>query len=468
MNSPVHDPDAFKCPNLKCGRDFALVSGLIQHLESGRCKMASAGEIFERVLLRMSNVQKRRWAGGRACSPSLSPPTTMTDVGSLQGRMTLAAVIERSSLLKVVYGTGKGKKAEKATVDPALQPWVEKYRPKTIDDVSAQEHTVAVLQKTLTSANLPHMLFYGPPGTGKTSTILALARQLFGPDNFRNRVLELNASDERGISIVREKVKNFARQTPRAQAVSSDGKTYPCPPYKIIILDEADSMTQDAQGALRRIMETYAKITRFCLVCNYVTRIIEPLASRCSKFRFTPLDSGSAFSRLSYIAKEERIDVDEPVINTLISTSHGDLRRAITYLQSAARLSASSNPPAPILAADIQEIAGVVPDSVINDFARVLGVSVEDDSSMDVDDAPKKTGFDAIRSKVKYLMREGYSATQVISQLHDLVIFHPALDGRMKSMCGLAFAEADKALCDGADEELWVMEVALKVHKAVS
>lgn len=134
------------------------------------------------------------------------------------------------------------------------------------------------------------MLFYGPPGTGKTSTILALARQLFGyeacrsslyedltailsrPDNFRNRVLELNASDERGISIVREKVKNFARQTPRAQTVSSDGKTYPCPPYKIIILDEADSMTQDAQGALRRIMETYAKITRFCLVCNYVTR----------------------------------------------------------------------------------------------------------------------------------------------------------------------------------------------------
>ena len=119
------------------------------------------------------------------------------------------------------------------------------------------------------------MLFYGPPGTGKTSTILALARGLFGPDNFKSRVLELNASDERGISIVREKVKNFARQTPRAQAVASDGKLYPCPPYKIIILDEADSMTQDAQGALRRIMETYARITRFCLVCNYVTRSVQ-------------------------------------------------------------------------------------------------------------------------------------------------------------------------------------------------
>ena len=95
---------------------------------------------------------------------------------------------------------------------------------------------------------------------------------LCSPDNFRSRVLELNASDERGISIVREKIKNFARQTPRAQTVASDGKTYPCPPYKIIILDEADSMTQDAQAALRRIMELYARITRFCLVCNYVTR----------------------------------------------------------------------------------------------------------------------------------------------------------------------------------------------------
>jgi len=143
------------------------------------------------------------------------------------------------------------------------------------------------------------MLFYGPPGTGKTSTILALSRQLFGcvlccflwscvlfdfrlfssPDNFRDRVLELNASDERGISIVREKIKGFARQTPRAQKAASDGISYPCPPYKIVILDEADSMTQDAQGSLRRIMETYARITRFCLVCNYVTRSVHFIPS---------------------------------------------------------------------------------------------------------------------------------------------------------------------------------------------
>ncbi|XP_006458476.1 hypothetical protein AGABI2DRAFT_200125 [Agaricus bisporus var. bisporus H97] len=336
------------------------------------------------------------------------------------------------------------KASVKHTVDAELQPWVEKYRPKTIEDVSAQEHTIAVLRKTLTSTNLPHMLFYGPPGTGKTSTILALARQLFGPDNFKNRVLELNASDERGISIVREKIKNFARQTPRAQAVASDGKTYPCPPYKIIILDEADSMTQDAQGALRRIMETYARITRFCLVCNYVTRIIEPLASRCSKFRFTPLDSESATSRLTYIAKEEQIDVDTSVIDALITVSNGDLRRAITYLQSASRLSSSSESPENLRPYDIQEIAGVVPDTF------------------------KKSNFTAIQKNVKAIIREGYSATQILIQLHDIVALHPVLNSKQKSECALVFAEADKALCDGSDEELWVLEIATRVNKAVT
>jgi replication factor C subunit 2/4 len=154
--------------------------------------------------------------------------------------------------------------------------------------------------------------------------------------------LELNASDERGISVVREKIKTFARETPRHAGISSyvsilhlnvradisDGKEYPCPPYKLIILDEADSMTQDAQSALRRIMETYSRITRFCLVCNYVTRsaspfphacgqliarIIEPLASRCSKFRFRPLAQGSSEARIQMIANAEGVQADEGV-----------------------------------------------------------------------------------------------------------------------------------------------------------
>ncbi|KAH7107440.1 P-loop containing nucleoside triphosphate hydrolase protein [Auriculariales sp. MPI-PUGE-AT-0066] len=360
---------------------------------------------------------------------------------------------------------GKASKssAPRHVVDAQLQPWVEKYRPKTIDDVSSQEHTVSVLRKALTSANLPHMLFYGPPGTGKTSTILALARQLYGPDNFRARVLELNASDERGISIVREKIKDFARQTPReASEVSSDGKTYPCPPFKIIILDEADSMTQDAQGALRRIMENYAHITRFCLVCNYVTRIIEPLASRCSKFRFKSLDSSSTRARLEHIATQESIQLSSETLQALVTSSEGDLRRSITFLQTAARLNSS----AAITARDIQEIAGVVPDTVIQDFAHALGIDirrpgVNDGMDVDTRPAPKK-GFAPVRKKVAELMREGYAASQLLSQLHDMIAHNPWMLDKHKAECLLVVAEADKALSDGADEELWILSVALK------
>ncbi|QEL61778.1 hypothetical protein CJJ09_003934 [Candidozyma auris] len=220
-------------------------------------------------------------------------------------------------------------------------PWVEKYRPKKLDDVASQGHAVKVLKKTLESANLPHMLFYGPPGTGKTSTVLALAKQLYGPKLYKSRVLELNASDERGISIVRQKIKNFARLTV-SNPSPEDLRDYPCPPYKIIILDEADSMTNDAQSALRRTMENYSSVTRFCLICNYITRIIDPLASRCSKFRFRALDSENALQRLQYIVNEENVPLEgDSVLEEIIKVSGGDLRKAITYLQSAARLSTS-------------------------------------------------------------------------------------------------------------------------------
>src|SRR5271167_1053840 len=180
------------------------------------------------------------------------------------------------------------------------------------------------------------MLFYGPPGTGKTSTILALAKELYGPELVKSRVLELNASDERGISIVREKVKDFARMQLSNPSAAYRAQ-YPCPPYKIIILDEADSMTQDAQSALRRTMETYSKITRFCLICNYVTRIIDPLASRCSKFRFKSLDQDNAKKRLEEIAEMEGVRCEDKALDALIRCSEGDLRKAITFLQSAAR-----------------------------------------------------------------------------------------------------------------------------------
>ena len=154
----------------------------------------------------------------------------------------------------------------------ALSPWVEKYRPKSVEDVSQQQQVISTLRGAIKAGSLPHLLFYGPPGTGKTTTILALARNLYG-SHMSKRVLELNASDDRTIEVVRTKIKDFARGI--AGGTTAEGMKLP--PFKIIILDEADSMTAGAQAALRRTMETYAKVTRFCLVCNYISRIADPL-----------------------------------------------------------------------------------------------------------------------------------------------------------------------------------------------
>ncbi|KAL9136386.1 MAG: hypothetical protein Q9175_002403 [Cornicularia normoerica] len=360
-----------------------------------------------------------------------------------------------------------------------LQPWVEKYRPKSLNDVTAQDHTITVLQRTLQASNLPHMLFYGPPGTGKTSTILALAKELYGPEMFRTRVLELNASDERGISIVREKVKDFARmQLSNPPPHYKD--RYPCPPYKIIILDEADSMTQDAQSALRRTMETYSKITRFCLICNYVTRIIDPLASRCSKFRFKMLDQGNAKKRLEDIAENENVKLEDGAVDKLIKCSEGDLRKAITFLQSAARLvgavktshSRSKGISKKRLLEDvegedvmevdgvdqsmvtiksIEEIAGVVPNDVIERLFQAM--------------QPRSKGavYEAVAKHVTDLVADGWSATQVVTQLYQRIVYDDALSNKQKNKIVMQFSDVDKRLVDGADEHLTVLDLALQV-----
>jgi len=317
------------------------------------------------------------------------------------------------------------------------------------------------------------MLFYGPPGTGKTSTILALAKELYGPELIRSRVLELNASDERGISIVREKVKDFARQQlsnpPSGPAGLEYRKKYPVPPFKIIILDEADSMTQDAQSALRRTMETYSKITRFCLVCNYVTRIIDPLASRCSKFRFKSLDKSNAGQRLEEIAKLEKVALGEGVVDALVRCSDGDLRKAITFLQSAARLvgalsSGSRNVKAEdgdamdidgadhvITKQTIEDIAGVIPDETIDQLLQTI--------------QPRKTGavYDFTANVVQEIVADGWSATQVLLQLYDKVIYDEKISDLRKGKIALVFSETDKRLVDGADEHLCILDLVLRI-----
>ena len=293
------------------------------------------------------------------------------------------------------------------------------------------------------------MLFYGPPGTGKTSTILALAKSLFGPALFPSRVLELNASDERGISIVRSKIKDFARQQLTHAPTNATHPGYkdrhPCPPYKIVILDEADSMTQDAQSALRRTMETYSRITRFVLVCNYVTRIIDPVASRCSKFRFKSLDSGLAGVRVREIAEKEGVRMEDGVVEALVRCSEGDLRRAITFLQSTARLVGTGGagaerggsgaaskrgrgrPPKVKKDDDVMDVdedegpgaveGGVVTVKTVEEIAGVIPDDVVEGLVADMQPKKKGSTYQAIAKRVEDLVADGWSAGQALSQV---------------------------------------------------
>ncbi|QLQ82669.1 hypothetical protein HG537_0H04320 [Torulaspora globosa] len=327
------------------------------------------------------------------------------------------------------------------------KPWVEKYRPRRLDEVTAQDHAVNVLKKTLGSTNLPHMLFYGPPGTGKTSTILALTKELFGPHLMKTRILELNASDERGISVVREKVKNFARLTVSKPSVE-DREKYPCPPYKIIILDEADSMTADAQSALRRTMETYSAVTRFCLICNYVTRIIDPLASRCSKFRFKSLDTGSALDRLSYIAEKESVGYEDGVLEDILKISRGDMRRAITLLQSAYKRNDLQGTKK-ITTSEIQEISGLVPDSLITELAtKIAGNSV-----------------DEIAAYVNDFMKKGWAVTSVADQLHSYYLTSDEFSTDFKNKVSWILFNTDAKLTNGTNEHIQLLNLVIQISE---
>ncbi|KAK9366734.1 P-loop containing nucleoside triphosphate hydrolase protein [Lipomyces kononenkoae] len=226
-------------------------------------------------------------------------------------------------------------------------PWVEKYRPKSLDDVAGQESIISTIRTFISSNKVPHLLFYGPPGTGKTSTILAIAREIYG-NNFRNMVLELNASDERGIDVVREQIKTFAS----TRQMFSKG-------FKLVILDEADAMTNAAQNALRRIMEKYTTHTRFCILANYIHKLTPAIQSRCTRFRFSPLPQGSIRKRIQFVIEREKVCISDDAFNSLLALSKGDMRRALNVLQAChvARDDAESEG-TPITVEDIYECVG--------------------------------------------------------------------------------------------------------------
>ncbi|KAF7922390.1 uncharacterized protein EAE97_011132 [Botrytis byssoidea] len=209
-------------------------------------------------------------------------------------------------------------------------PWVEKYRPDTLEDVSGHQDILATINKFVDTNRLPHLLFYGPPGTGKTSTILALARRIYGSKNMRQMVLELNASDDRGIDVVREQIKTFASTK---QIFASKSSSTSPGAYKLIILDEADAMTSTAQMALRRVMEKYTANTRFCVIANYTHKLSPALLSRCTRFRFSPLKEADIRVLVDKVITEENVQINAEATDALVRLSKGDMRRALNVLQ---------------------------------------------------------------------------------------------------------------------------------------
>jgi len=329
-----------------------------------------------------------------------------------------------------ISNPGEGPAQKSVKRDRPL-PWVEKYRPKKVDEVSHQEEVVAVLKEALNRSDLPNLLFYGPPGTGKTTTILAASRDLFG-DIWRSRILELNASDERGIAVVRDKIKNFSQQT-----VSNSNSTK-VPPFKIVILDEADSMTKDAQSALRRTMEKQPQ-TRFCLICNYISRIIEPITSRCAKFRFKPLSDSAIKDRIRIICDSENLTLkDDDAFSLLINSSEGDMRKAITTLQSCSRLNTD------ITERDIFEVSGTVPNQWVDRLLNKVG---------------RSGSFDKVNDFVKDLSAEGFSITRIISQVHDTVVGSDKMTDHQKSAICEKLAVSEARLLDGASEYLQMLDI---------
>jgi len=299
--------------------------------------------------------------------------------------------------------------------------WVEKYRPTKLNEITTQYNIIESLKNGIKTKNIPHLIFYGGSGSGKTSTILALAKELFGK-HISNRVIELNASDERGINIIREKIKLYAKQSVK---LNDD-----IPPWKIIILDEADTMTADSQFALRRIIEEYSKITRFCFICNYHNKIIDPIISRCSLFCFKPILDDDIFNTLRNIANKENFICTDNLINKIVKISRGDLRKAINFLQKCFNcFNEEENEEI------LEDVSGILPKQIFDELIENI--------------FNKK--LDIIDKQINSICLEGYSLVNQILLFHDYII-NSNLSNEQKSNIIIKISEVDQNLINGCDE----------------
>ena len=263
--------------------------------------------------------------------------------------------------------------------------WTEKYRPRKLSEIVGQKDIVERLSSYVRSGNLPHLMFAGPAGTGKTTSALAMAREMYG-ESWRDNFIELNASDERGIDVVRGKIKEFARTAPIGGAA-----------FKIIFLDEADALTPDAQAALRRTMERYSRNCRFVLSCNYSSKIIEPIQSRCAIFRFRPIKGEDIKQYLLSVAKREGVTVDDAALDAIVHVGEGDMRKSINSLQVAATIGKEVT-----IEVVYQATGNARPDEVVDMVETALGGD-----------------FIGARSKLDEMMiTYGLSGEDIIRQIH--------------------------------------------------